>query len=112
MFHLASEKSMIQNFILAVVLLLVVACGSSYSLFQPTEREAAKMSTNGTKLTIEELQNGYKLYVSNCGGCHSLHIPSSKNKMVWEKVLPVMFSKAKLNETQQALIRQYIYSKL
>lgn len=70
------------------------------------------MSTGKKKIELEELQEGYKLYVANCGGCHSLHVPSEKIKKEWDVILPKMFPKTHLTSDQQQLIKIYIYSKL
>jgi len=81
-------------------------------VFQPTEADTAKVSTQEKTVTLADLQSGYNLYVSNCGGCHKLHVPSSKSREKWDKVLPEMFSKIQISGEKQQLIRQYIYSKL
>lgn len=70
------------------------------------------MSAGKKQITFEELQDGYNLYIANCSGCHSLHVPSSKTEKQWEIILPKMVLKAKLNIHEQELIRNYIYSKL
>ena len=103
---------MVTRFVIVFILLIIAACSSSRSLFQPTEAEAEKMNASGEKVSINELRKGYSLYVANCGGCHALPVPSSKNKNEWEKVLPEMFSKIQLDTNQKSLIRNYIHSKL
>ncbi len=99
-------------FLVFVLLLTVIACSSSHSLIRPEENDVKKLNTTGTTVTMNDLNNGYHLFLTNCGGCHSLYVPSSKNKTEWEKVLPEMFSRTQLNNDQQKLVRQYIFSKL
>src|ERR1043166_3086283 len=102
-----------QKLFIVLIVLVVAACSTSRSvLFQPTEADAMKISTADKKITVEDLQNGYRLYSANCSGCHSLHVPSSKPKSKWDKVLPEMFSRAHMDKQQEELVRQYIYSKL
>jgi len=92
--------------------MIAVACTATHSAFQPTESDLNKINTADSKVTLEELKKGYNLYVANCGGCHWLPPPASKNKTEWEKIFPEMFAKIPLSQEQQALIRQYVYSKL
>lgn len=92
--------------------MIAVACTATQSAFQPYESDLDKINTPDSKVTFEELKKGYNLYVTNCGGCHWLPTPASKNKVGWEKIFPEMFSKTSLSAYQQHLIRQYVYSKL
>lgn len=63
-------------------------------------------------MSLADLETGYKLYSSNCGGCHALHVPSSRRLSDWEMILPKMFPKTQLNIEQRELVRQYLISKL
>ena len=103
---------MIRNSIFFVLVLILTACGVSNSLFKPSELDAYKMSTNEKNVTLADLQTGFKLYSSNCGGCHFLYAPGSKIKSEWEVLLLEMFSRTQLMVQQRELVRQYIYSKL
>jgi hypothetical protein len=103
---------MTRNPVILFFVLIIAACGASHPLFQPTENEAKKISTDERKISIDDLRNGYSLYITNCGGCHALPVPVSKNKKDWDKLLPEMFSKIHLDNKQEELIRNYIYSKL
>lgn len=103
---------MIRNSIFLAMTLLVAACGTTNSLFKPSELDATKISTNQKKVTVEDLQSGFKLYSSNCTGCHYIYVPASKNKLEWEKTFLVMFPKTHMNSEEQELVRQYIFSKL
>ena len=103
---------MVKKGILFFLTLFVIACSTSHSFFKPEETDVAKVNVTGKKVTLDELTDGYHLYVSTCSGCHTLYRPSHKNKAEWEKLLPEMFSKTQLNYDQQKLIKQYIFSKL
>jgi hypothetical protein len=94
-----------------LVIMIIVACHATQPSFQPVEPDITKTNV-GPAVTFDDLKKGFKLYVSNCGGCHLLPVPSSKNISQWEKVLPEMFNKTELDAAQKQLIRQYIYSKL
>ncbi len=100
------------RFFSSLILLVVIACSSSHSLLRPEENDVRKLNTEGITVTLEDLNNGYHLYLSNCSGCHSLYRPTSKSKEQWEKVLPEMFTRTSLKRNEQFLVRQYIFSKL
>ncbi|MEO6489886.1 MAG: hypothetical protein ABIO04_08120 [Ferruginibacter sp.] len=63
-------------------------------------------------VTMTDLNDGYKLYVNNCSGCHRLHKPVEFTTAQWEPILNKMFIKAKLvDEKPRDLIRNYVISK-
>ena len=103
---------MLRTGIVLIIVIFIVACKASHSLFVPEETDLLKARSSDSHITLEDLKSGYNLYVSNCSGCHSLNRPSSKNKQEWEKLLPVMFSKTQLKSHEQKLVREYIVSKL
>ena len=103
---------MIRNSIFFLLVLILAACGVTNSLFKPSELDASKMCTNEKNVTLADLQSGFKLYSTNCAGCHFLYAPASKNKSEWEALLLEMFSRTQLTVQQRELVRQYIYSKL
>jgi cytochrome c5 len=97
------------------VLLLVffsAACGAGHLAFHPIESDLAKINKPDSQANLNDLKKGFTLYVTNCAGCHWLPVPSTKKKAEWEEVFPEMFAKVQLNQAEQELIRQYVYSKL
>jgi len=48
------------------------------------------------------------LYTNNCGKCHGLPVISDHSKERWDKVLPPMNKKAKLDEAQSAQVTAYV----
>ena len=99
-------------FVAAGFVMAMVSCGVSSSLMQPQEADRAKVSGENHPVTLADLQSGYKLYVTNCSGCHSLHKPVSHTAQEWEKLLPEMFKETSLNEKERSLVKDYILSKL
>lgn len=79
---------------------------------QPQETDVAKVASANHPVTLSDLQSGYKLYVTNCSGCHSLFKPTSHTPQEWEKLLPEMFKETSLNEKERGLVKNYIFSKL
>jgi hypothetical protein len=61
----------------------------------------------------EELNKGYKLYVSSCGNCHNLISPAKYTADQWDSdYLQREFTKAKVtDESTKKLISYYIYAK-
>ena len=90
---------------------IMVACGTASNVLAPTESDLTKIKTDFPDATTADLQNGFKLYKSNCGGCHNLHLPTEKNKEEWAKLLPEMFLKISLNQGDQKLITEYLFAK-
>ena len=51
---------------------------------------------------------GMDLYTNNCGKCHDLPVISEHSKERWNKVLPPMIKKSKLDEAQGASVTAYV----
>jgi len=94
------------------MLLAVVSCEVSSPALKPAGNDGAKASADSSVLAMADLQVGYKLFVMNCSGCHSLYEPASRPRDHWERLLPEMLGKAKLDSAQGALVKHYIFSKL
>ena len=91
--------------------IILVGCATVSSL-QPTETELAIMQQKVPGISLEEAQQGFKLYKFNCAGCHYLHKPGSYTIIGWEKILPEMLSKAKItSEKEKQLIKNYLFAK-
>jgi cytochrome c5 len=96
---------------LILLVAFIAACGTTTNLFTPTESDLSKLKTEYPEATAADLQQGFTLYKLNCGGCHTLHLPTDKNKEQWAKLLPEMFGKTKLKAEEERLITQYLYAK-
>jgi cytochrome c1 len=61
---------------------------------------------------MDELNRGYKLYIDYCSACHRLHKPDEFTISQWNKILPEMYSKAKLvSDDKKESIRNYVIAK-
>lgn len=97
--------------VLFFVASLVVACASG-SKMQPGERDLAMATQKVPGITINELKEGYKLYVENCSGCHQLHKPDEFTGPEWRAILPEMFSRVNgLADSKKNLIKDYVIAK-
>jgi len=61
--------------------------------------------------TEENKIDGGQIYQANCGKCHELFQPDSRNIGSWMKVMKRMSKEAKLSEQQYKLVSVYLNSK-
>jgi len=87
-----------------VVLFVVIGC--SQALYFPTLTDSQKAGVSN-----DALATGRKLYVNNCGSCHSLYQPERYTTSEWVKVMPEMQKKAKCNDQQVAIITKYLQAR-
>jgi cytochrome c1 len=91
--------------------ILFIGC-ATVSTLKPAESDLTTMQQKVSGLSLEEAQQGFKLYKFNCSGCHYLHKPSDYTITGWEKVLPEMLSRAKITSAkEQQLIKNYLFAK-
>jgi nitrate/TMAO reductase-like tetraheme cytochrome c subunit len=48
------------------------------------------------------------LYTNNCGSCHALQAREKYTVKQWERIVPDMAKKAKLDSNQEAMILKYV----
>jgi hypothetical protein len=48
------------------------------------------------------------LYTNRCGTCHALQAREKYTAKQWERIVPEMAKKAKLDATQEAMILKYV----
>jgi cytochrome c5 len=91
---------------------LLTACFSA-KLATPSESDVARVSNKYPNYTLANLNAGKVLYEENCGVCHGLKNPTSRNEEKWNKIVPRMVKKVnrktvKIDEGQQELILKYL----
>lgn len=96
----------------AGIIIFMMACGAGSSMLRPVEADVVKMQSSGHQVSLDSLKSGFKLYIDHCSGCHNLHKPKEKSKETWEALLPEMFHRTKLVESEQELVKLYLFSKL
>ena len=95
-----------------VVITILLAGCATVSTLRPRNTDLANMQQKAPGISLEEAEKGFKLYKYNCAGCHNLHKPDDYTISGWEKVLPEMLVRAKINSEKDAkLIRDYLFSK-
>ena len=107
---------------LSIALMLLTACStskksttsSSVSTPTATSTETAVQSAPVTAatvkdvVTVKEMEDGKKLYVTHCTSCHSMKAPFEYTTEQWNKILPNMSKKAKIDDATQESIRKYL----
>lgn len=78
----------------------VFSCTSA--LYIPSES-----NLNG-EATLPELKEGRKLYIRNCGGCHTLYLPGAYTPEEWNYWMQQMESRVKLDSMEKELILKYV----
>jgi nitrate/TMAO reductase-like tetraheme cytochrome c subunit len=82
-------------------MLTILSC--SPGLYIPTLSDSQKSGISADSLAI-----GRKIYVKNCSSCHSLYRPEHFTKSEWNKVMPVMQKKARIDNEQRMMIIKYL----
>lgn len=76
----------------------------------PAQSDADKLSAKYPNTTLQELNEGKKLYEENCNRCHSLKKALSKSEATLVEEVPRMAKKAKVDDRSKDLILKYLLS--
>lgn len=88
---------------------VIVACSSK--MLAPSSEQLVSMQQKVPDITLERAKAGYQLYSEKCASCHHLYSPDRFTTVQWNNILPKMFPKAKVSDTdQQKLIRDYLHA--
>jgi len=74
----------------------------------PTIEKAPDVAVHQIHRSTEEFENGKAIMAQSCKKCHVLFDPQDYKVEEWEKILKVMIPKARLSETDAALVKDYI----
>ena len=93
---------------LATILLFIVM-----TLFLAQCAPKVRKDTTVTTVPVAQKPNpdlaaGKMIFETSCGRCHKLFLPESRTVAAWERILPSMYHKARLDEKQSALVQAYI----
>jgi mono/diheme cytochrome c family protein len=75
---------------------------STASLYNPAASDVTPTST------LQDLQNGRALYVSNCGQCHNYYLPENFTPLQWANILSSMAPRTSMSATQTLLVKKYV----
>ncbi len=95
--------------ILLTSTIFMTACSSS----KKTSSEPVTRKKNEIEVrhySAAELEEGKTIWQSSCDRCHKLYKPESYTKTQWEKILPRMVKRSKLDMEQGGKVRGYLMS--
>jgi len=86
----------------AFLFLLTAIFSCSSQLYMPEAKQATELAS------LSELQQGRKLYISKCSGCHALFLPEKYNYEQWQYWMIKMEPKVKMNDHEKEIILKYV----
>jgi mono/diheme cytochrome c family protein len=88
---------------------LLFACAGS-PLPQPTAADVSRGASAFPDLTLDELSQGRRLYVSRCGSCHALKAPAELSASRWAEEVEAMRREngVKLTDDEAQAIVRYL----
>jgi cytochrome c5 len=100
------KKYLFGLLIFALVLVISSSCKKDTAnydyLYTPTAIDTTSTAT------LAQLQQGRKLYINNCGNCHSIPSPDSYSGADWYSILSQMVPRTGLNSGEASLISKYL----
>jgi cytochrome c5 len=94
--------------ILTITGIFILAACSTAKLLTPAQADADRGAQKFTGYTLDELNQGKSIYTAHCNKCHRYKVPESRKEAKWDKVIPKMAKKAKLDSVQQSLVLKYV----
>ncbi|MBS1948093.1 MAG: hypothetical protein JST47_10030 [Bacteroidetes bacterium] len=93
---------------LAVASILFLSACASAKLIAPGQADADRGAQKFPGYTMNDLNEGKGIYEAHCNKCHKYKAPQTRDEAKWDKVIPVMARKAKLDTAQEALVLKYV----
>jgi cytochrome c5 len=91
-----------------VILSLTLLAACSNKLLTPQRSDMARAKAKYPGVTLADLKKGKEIFDDHCGKCHAYKNPQTKNQAQWERIIPPMAKKAKLDKTQEDLVLKYV----
>jgi cytochrome c len=80
----------------------------SPKVLPPTSSDLSQIKQVNPDVDTSSVARGYTIFARSCHKCHGLKNPANYTIEKWDKVLPVMAKKAKLNEDETGLVKIYV----
>jgi mono/diheme cytochrome c family protein len=88
-----------------------LSCGSPKVVaMQPSDPVVPQMPSPEKSASAERIAQGKGLYDERCANCHKLFSPADFTQTEWAPILTRMQKKARLDDEQMSLVREYVYS--
>ncbi len=91
-----------------VLLVVFISACTATKLVEPSQSDADRGAQKFPGYTMGELNEGKTVYLENCNKCHRYKAPQSRDEAKWDKIIPTMAKKAKLDDAQQKLVLEYV----
>lgn len=89
-----------------IILLSGIISACSPKLSNPTNDDLTIAKSKFGDVTLQELQEGKKLYQENCNLCHKLYKPQMFSEEKWRNIIPPMVRKVNKKVGQEVLKTQ------
>lgn len=91
---------------------LVFAFAGMALIASCSQKTTSTASKPAEKALSAEAAQGQALFTANCGKCHKLPEIKAYSQEKWQKIVPPMAKKSKLDASQEALIMTYVNESL
>ena len=94
-----------------LALRVVALAGLAASTSACTRRSpphATAVDAQRANIELADLQQGRKLLLAKCAGCHATPLPNDHTAAEWPRLIDDMVERAKIDANQRALIERYM----
>jgi hypothetical protein len=92
--------------LLASLIFCMMSCGTAIP--DPQEADLRMLPGDLSGISLNDLRNGRKLYVQNCGGCHRLKPPQEQTDSQWIESYAKMRTRVELNRSEEERLLAYL----
>ena len=98
--------------VLAILVALALSsCGPTKIVaMQPSDPAIPQMPMPPKEGSAARIAEGKGMFEQRCGNCHKLFSPTDFTQTQWVPILKRMQPKARFDDEQMALVREYVYS--
>lgn len=100
-----------KKIIFVAITIFSIGCFSSKKTAKSvslTQKDADRAAVKFPGATLASLEEGQTFYKAHCGKCHGLKDANAYTEEQWNKIIPPMAKKAKIDEKTQQSITQYL----
>ncbi len=92
----------------ALRLSLIVALAAMSGCARRSPPQVTAMDAERANVELADLQQGRKLLLAKCAGCHKTPMPNEHTKAEWPRMIDEMADRSKLDMMQRSLIEKYL----
>lgn len=97
---------LIIKFLCFLFIITIFSCSASLPELTPSQIEWA--SNRWPQTNISMLQEGKRIYIDKCSGCHGVKNPIHYTPIQWDSIMVKMGKKAKLNKVEYDMVSHYV----